>query len=329
MAVVIGKPNILLEDLLSQVSEFEILHYYFGVSVLPYTINSPLRKDNHASVGIYTKDGVTVRWVDYATNEYGGLFDLLEKYWGLNYQDTINRIYTELPQIKGSDSHNMLVYKSSVRTLDEYRSNVDMKCKTREWQAHDLAYWSSYGISLDWLKFADIYPVEYKIIIKNGVQMNFPVEKYAYVYVEFKEGKTTLKLYQPFSKQFKWSNKHDRSVISLWTKVPEFGEKICICSSTKDALCLWANTGIPSIAVQGEGYGISESAQNELKRRYKKIYILFDNDETGLKDGVMLSNDTGFTNLVLPQFEGGKDISDLMKAQGAKKFNEIILPLFQ
>ena len=88
--------------------------------------------------------------------------------------------------------------------------------------------------------------------------------------------------------------------------------------------------GIPSIAPQGEGYGMSSTAIKELKRRYKEIYILLDNDEAGLLDGEKLSQLTGFTNLVLPSFDGGKDISDLYKRLNNKdQFKKIILDLFE
>ena len=159
----------------------------------------------------------------------------------------------------------------------------------------------------------------------------FGADKYAYAYVERKEGKVTLKIYQPYNKGgYKWSNRHDRSVISLWTKVPEYGDRICICSSMKDALCLWANTGIPALAIQGEGYGMSDTAISELKRRYSHIYILLDNDEAGLQDAVKLSESTGFTNVVLPRVNDNKDISDLYKSlQDPNRFRGIIMPLFK
>ena len=167
--------------------------------------------------------------------------------------------------------------------------------------------------------------------INSNIDLQCKVrDKYAYAYVEFKEGRTTLKIYQPFNKNgYKWSNRHDKSVISLWTKVPKEGKKICICSSLKDALCLWANTGIPALATQGEGYGISNTAINELRRRFTKVYICFDNDDAGLKDGVHLANKTGFINIVLPKFKGGKDISDLYKVLNNKEqFKQMILKLF-
>lgn len=252
------------------------------------------------------------------------------KYWGESYKATLMRVWEDLPNFSNTNVKlNNTIKKKTYQSLKS--RNIDLQCKVREWRDYDLDYWASYGISLEWLKYADIYPISHKIVIRDNQRYVFGADKYAYAYVERKEGKVTLKIYQPFNKGgYKWSNRHDRSVISLWTKVPEFGDRICICSSMKDALCLWANTGIPSLAIQGEGYGMSDTAINELKRRYKHIYILLDNDEAGLLDAEKLAQTTGFTNIVLPQFNGGKDVSDLFKSlQDPNKFKNMVLDLFK
>ena len=147
-------------------------------------------------------------------------------------------------------------------------------------------------------------------------------------FVERKEDKVTLKIYQPFSKLYKWSNKNDGSVVGLWTKIPESGKRLVICSSLKDALCLWANTKIPAVYVQSETTGMSDTAQQVLKSRYKKIFVCFDNDAPGLKDAENFSALTGFQNVVLPLFDGGKDISDFYKIKGKDEFIKTIKPLF-
>jgi DNA primase len=105
----------------------------------------------------------------------------------------------------------------------------------------------------------------------------------------------------------------DGSVISLWTKVPETGDRIVICSSLKDSLVLSCQLGIPAIAPQGEGYNISESACKELRRRYKKVFICFDTDEAGKKDAEALAEKTGFINVV-PDLGKQKDLSDYYKS---------------
>ena len=327
-----GEHSITIEDVLARTTEFGILYHYFNVSELPTVIHSPLRQDSKPSFGLYTLDGKRVHYTDLATKDRGGLFDLLMKYWGESYKGMLNHLWKDLPSFSNANvQFNSMKSERSYQYQSLKSRNIDLQCKVREWRDYDIEYWASYGISLEWLKYADIYPISHKIVIRDGQRYVFGADKYAYAYIERKEGKVTLKIYQPYNKGgYKWSNRHDRSVISLWTKVPEYGDRICICSSMKDALCLWSNIGIPALAIQGEGYGMSDTAIGELKRRYSHIYILLDNDEAGILDGRKLSESTGFTNIVLPKVNDAKDISDLYKSlQDPNRFRDIIMPLFK
>lgn len=319
-----GKPTIELDDILKVTNEASIAGKYLGITNIPCVIKSPLRADNNPSFAIYSPDGTKVRYIDFATKETGGIFDLLCKMWNESFTDILVRIYND------NGGNKVEINTTNKSKVSINKIPIDMKCKVREWRDYDLEYWKSFGITLDWLNYANIYPISHKIIIKGNKRHIFGADKYAYAFVEFKEGKTTLKIYQPFNnKGFKWANCHDKTVISLWTKVPENGDKICICASLKDALCLWANTGVPALALQGEGYPISNTAINELKRRYNKIYILFDNDKAGLEDGKKLAKETGFINIVLPIEYGEKDISDYYKSlQNKESFKNNILKLF-
>lgn len=328
MAIGKSNPSVTLDDILSKTTEVDILAYYLGVTEIPCIIHSPLRVDNNASFGLYSRDGHRIFYIDFATKERGSTFDILSQLWGYNYMETLAKIASDIPKFTTKISN--IKQNASKASRVSRLNSTELQCKVRGWASYDIEYWKSYGITLEWLKYAEVYPISHKIIIKDDKKYVFVADKYAYAYVEHKEGKVTLKIYQPFNKNgYKWSNKHDNSVISLWTKVPEYGEQICICSSLKDALCLWANTGIPSLAIQGEGYRISNTAISELKRRYKQIFICLDNDEPGLKDAQKLAEETGFINVVLPPFNGGKDISDLFKIKGKEEFLKIIKPLFK
>lgn len=313
---------------ISHIREADIAAYYLGVKSIPCLIASPLRQDRRPSFSLFSNNGEEVGFLDYSTREHGSIIDLLMRMWNCSFVEAKKRIANDM----GDARLNISIGKGSYSSRIPVRTNsgIDLQCRVREWRDYDIEYWNSYGISLEWLKYADVHPISHKIVIKDDISYAFGADKYAYAYVEFKEGKTTLKIYQPFNTRgFKWANRHDRSVISLWTKVPSEGEKVCICSSLKDALCLWANTGIPALAIQGEGYGMSDTAVNELKRRFKKVYICLDNDKAGLEDAKSLASKTGFINVVLPQFEGGKDISDMYKAlQNREKFRQTILKLF-
>ena len=326
-----GESSVSLEDIYRVTTEAEITHYYLGISRIPCKINSPLRLDRSPSFGLFSPNGSRITWIDFSSGERGGIFDLLGKMWNTNFKETLARIYKDFSKFKGTAKIEPTGHAPMTPHISTGNNDVIMECKVREWRKHDIEYWGSYGISLEWLKYANVHPISHKIIIKKGQRYVFGADKYAYAYAEFKNGKTTLKIYQPYNKQgFKWSNKHDRSVISLWTKVPPTGDRVCICSSLKDALCLWSNTGIPALAIQGEGYTISDTAVSELKRRFKNVYILLDNDEAGLKDAKILASKTGFTNIVLPNINGAKDVSDLyLSLQDKEKFQKIMIGLFK
>ena len=151
----------------------------------------------------------------------------------------------------------------------------------------------------------------------------FGAAKYAYAFVEHKENNTTIKIYQPFIKKYKWANGHNGSVISLWSKIPETGGRVIICSSLKDALCISCQLHIPTLAVQGEGYDLSTSAIENLKSRYKRIYVSFDTDSPGILNTKRLAERTGFIPII-PDLGNSKDFSDYYKAlQDKQEFKKL------
>lgn len=324
-----GRENsITLAEIESKISEGELLQYYLDIKEVPCVIKSPLREDKRASFGIYSLDGIHIYYTDFSTKDTGSTYQLLSKMWGLTFSQTLEKIYHEL--VKHDKTINVnAIQKPKINVYSSLENNTNLEVKIRDWKDYDIDYWKSYGVPLEWLEWAEVYPISFKIVTKNGRRYVFPAEKFAYAFVEHKENNVTLKIYQPFSTTHKWANKHDRSVVSLWTKIPQTGDKVVICSSLKDALCLSANTKIPALAIQGEGYGMSDTAIAELRKRFSKQYIILDNDKAGLSDAVKLAERTGFTNLVIPSFEGGKDLSDYFKLFGKSRFVELIKNLFQ
>lgn len=320
MAIRVGNSSVCLEDVLGRVSESDILSYYFNIKEIPCVINSPLREDKTPSFGLHTSDGRKIHWVDYATNDRGGTFDLLMKMWNCTYSECLNRVYNEM--IKRSVV-SIKPALCNTHITHEYNTNVELQCKIRDWKDHDIAYWESYGVTLPWLKWAEVYPISHKIVIKNGIRHLFGAAKYAYAFVEHKENHTTIKIYQPFMKQYKWANGHNGSVISLWSKIPKTGEKLIICSSLKDALCISCQLHIPTIAAQGEGYNISDTAIKNLKSRYKRIYVSFDTDVPGILNTKRLAERTGFIPII-PDLGSSKDFSDYYKAlQDKQEFKKL------
>lgn len=329
--MVVGKTssNISKDEIFNKFSETQILQAVFPeIKTIPCKINSPFRIDTNPSFSIYLNNDKHIRYKDFGDSSMkGGLLDLLCQYWNCSFPKALDNICKLM--IKDTD---ISVTPKTIKTLTqkEIKQYSKLQVVVRPWRNYDLQYWASYGVTKKWLKYADVYPISHKIIIKSNPTektnktYTFPADKYAYCFVEHKENNIQLKIYQPFNtKGYKWCSKMDASVIGLWSKIPEYGDRVVVCSSLKDALCISCNLHIPTLCLQGEGYSISDTAVKELKRRYKKIFISFDTDKAGITDSTKLSEQTGFINII-PNLGAEKDFSDYYKSLDDKsKFQQL------
>lgn len=319
-----GSDSTSIEKVNDLYSDFDIAHKYLGITCVPEVINSPLRQDNNPSLGLFINNRTNSLWFkDFGSGEKGSLYDLLARMWNVSKDKVYERILEDMPA-------SALIRKRGVRVYRKSAGKVEVR--VREWRDYDIAYWDSYGISLPWLKFGEIYPISHIILTKNGHSYPIPAEKYAYVYVERKDGIVSFKIYQPYSKEYKWMSKHDSSVWDLWTKIPEKGDKLIITSSRKDALAIWSNTGIPALSLQGEGYIPKEHVVQQLKDRYNKVYVLYDNDfqseeNHGRMYGKMIAEKFNVTQIEIPEKWESKDPSDLVKNHGREVLREVIYKL--
>lgn len=319
-----GSDSTSIEKVNDLYSDFDIAHKYLGITCVPEVINSPLRQDNNPSLGLFINNRTNSLWFkDFGSGEKGSLYDLLARMWNISKDKVYDRILEDMPAPALIRKRGAKVYRKSAGKVE---------VRVRGWRDYDIAYWDSYGISLPWLKFGEIYPISHIIITKNGHSYPIPAEKYAYVYVERKDGIVSFKIYQPYSKEYKWMSKHDSSVWDLWTKIPEKGDKLIITSSRKDALAVWSNTGIPALSLQGEGYIPKEHVVQQLKDRYNKVYVLYDNDfqseeNHGRMYGKMIAERFNVTQIEIPEKWESKDPSDLVKNHGREVLREVIYEL--
>lgn len=322
-------------EILARINQLDILQYYLGYSTLPVLISSPIRPDKNPSFGLFLNNYGGVSYKDHTTFDSGDLFQLLGKIWNIPFKEVLKRITQDIPEIKKLGSPLIInKFGASRRGKSVLHPDIDLKVKVREWKQHDIDYWEQYGISLEWLKKSNTYPISNLIMVGEGVEVILAADKYAYVYVEFKDNKPSLKIYQPYNSKYKWRNKHDHSVWDLWQLLPKTGDKLIITSSRKDALCIWENTGIPAVSLQAESYMPKEQVINQLKSRFKDIYIFYDNDLKGEKNwgqiaGLKLAEMFQLTNICVPGGWDAKDPSDVAKKWGRNKVTELINTLIK
>lgn len=335
--MIVGKTSssISKSEVFSKVSEAQVANAVFPeVKAIPCVICSPLRQDKKPSFSLYMTSGGHVAWKDFATNDRGSLMDLLCRYWNCSFSKALDKI-CELSIFKNIEV-NIKPKQIKTLTRKESSSQTKIQVTVRPWRDYDYEYWASYGITKPWLKYANIVPISHKIVTKRDEETGktnryiFPADKLAYCMCEWKDGQLSIKIYQPYNtKGFKWCSRMDRSVWSLWTKIPQYGDNLIIGSSTKDCLNISCNLHIPAICMQGEGYEPKPQIIEELKNRYKNIIVFYDNDyhnpmNPGRTDSLKLADKYNLKRVEIPAKYEAKDPSDLYKKYGKEKYMEIM-----
>lgn len=309
-------------------TEENLLQRYLGVTDIPCKINAPYRTDSNPSVGVFFTSNNKLRYKDFGTGESGTILELLQKTFNLSYSKTLDKILSDLQNPLNVSQQIVQSYNAHSKKYRGLTKNIQVR--VREWKQYDIDFWEKYGVSLPWLKFGEIYPISRIFYEKeNGETTSYPAEKYAYCYVERKDDKITLKIYQPYSEDRKWISKHNNSIWDLWTQLPKEGDILIITSSRKDALCIWENANIPATSLQGEGYLPKKHIVEQLKHRFKEIYVLYDNDFEGEKnwgriDGERLCKEFDLKQIEIPITYRSKDPSDLCKNYDRKTVAAVI-----
>lgn len=315
-------------------SDRDIIRRYIGIDCFPCTCRSPLREDDERPSFSMQERGDVVFWKDFGTGENGSAVSLLAKLWHVTYKEALLKIKL--------DTENQIPRASLIRKYKgkiHLTGNSTIKVKIREWKDWDVEFWKSYGISEKFAKWCNVFPISHAFFTKledgKSRTVTVPMDKYAYAYFEWKDGKESIKLYQPYSTTMKWLSKHDASVWDLWRQAFAFAKiksnrAVIITSSRKDAMCLWYNLGIPAMSLQGEGYLPKPQVMKQVFDGFKRVYIWYDNDFSHEHDNPGQDNAKKLMalypklrNVCIPSELQCKDPSDLVKKLGKGKLVEI------
>lgn len=301
--------DITLDYILSKVSEYDIYAHYLGQFKVGAIYNSPFRKDKNPSFGIYySKRTKQLLFKDHGTGECGNIVKFVSLYTGLtNYNDILKDIVKQLNITTDTKLDSSKQYIPSSETV--------IGIVRQKFTPTDINYWSQFNISEKTLKKFNVNSIKYYLcngIVKGIYKEDNPM--YAYkVYNNFK-------IYRPLADKYtKWRNNLTEYDIQGYAQLPSKGDTLIITKSMKDVMCLY-EMGIPAISPSSESTFIPNDILESLKKRFKRIIILFDRDNAGVKYLRKMSLKTGLEGLLVHKKFKAKDISDAIKANS---FEEI------
>ena len=311
------------ELIYNHISDYDIFNNYIDKLVLGKRLHSPLRQDNNPSFAVFHSDKYNkLFYRDFSTSETGDGIVFIQRLFNLNLQEALSRLVEDFRLTdKFFVTHNSITPKLSTPTITNStpkKQHSTVNIKMRKWELYDLEFWNQFGITLKTLHKFKVVPISHFFI----GEYSFKSHKYSYAYVEFKDGETRFKVYQPEgSKIDKWYGSFVYGTLSGYTQLPETGDLLIVTSSLKDGMCLY-EFGYTFVAPQTEGFKYKPSVMEELLGRFKKVIVFYDNDTAGIKASEELYNIYGIESI----FTIGKykDISDYYKNLGKTATSELL-----
>ena len=326
---------ITLDKIREYVDDYKLFAFYIGRDFkLRKSIHSPIREDKNPSWAVFKSRNGGLMYKDFATNDSGDIVKLVAKLHYCSFKEALAIIdrdfnlglggrVTVNKQIQG------FVTSNTMDTVEECPAGVDIGIKIQAHKDVDLEYWSKYGITEECLKKYNVFSISRLFINGNGVA-SYKKSNPMYAYVFRKDNELSYKIYRPFDPKYKWSSNVDKSVLQGWDQMPLNGEILIITKSLKDVMVL-NQMGYVALSMQSEQSDIKEQVVNQLKSRFKQIFILQDFDYAGVCGANKIRKKYGlipfFIQTLKTRNNGLKDISDYVASKGFEAGKKLISEL--
>ena len=329
MGINLNKEMVTKGELMKYVTDLEVYQRYIDEEIIPNKpILSPLRNENKPSFGLFRGQSGEICFKDFLLGS-GDCIKFVQMKFNLTFFEALSKIAIDFGMeddfiVKKMDKTTSNDIKTMNR--DEFLTKAttfELKKTRRKWLIHDVLFWQQFGISITTLEKFWVEPISYFHINEKIIK----ADKYAYCFIEFKDGKETYKIYQPYNQMYKWLNSHNNTIWQGWSQLPEKGENLIITKSLKDVMTLYS-FGITAIAPNSEHLFISEKQFEKLKARFKNIYVFYDNDLTGISNMNKIRKKFNVKCLWIPKKYGVKDISDFYQRYGQEETLKLINSIY-
>jgi hypothetical protein len=201
----------------------------------------------------------------------------------------------------------------------EIREETKLPVKKRAWNKADEKYWGQFGLKTEFLQKHRIVPLQNYWVNDNLVYWYTPYDP-AYS-TEFGNG--IRKIYRPLAKKFKWVTNARNSHVQGDEFLVKDGDILVITKSYKDVLLL-KTLGYEAVASQSESTFLPEAKLEDYCKRFTNIFLLWDNDVTGINYSEKFCTLYGLIPIFVPDGSNTKDISDYYRMFGNNKTRELL-----
>ena len=291
------------EEILSRTNKgLEVFCFYMPTDFVPKrNFRNPLYDDKRASCNIYLDSkSDCYRMKDFGNDAYSGdCFWFAATMLGLDVRkDFVKVLETIVRDLqlnvhierKGRYEQRTMVMKPPKPIIQQPPKETKLM-EEKKWYkqieqsfgAEELYYWSQYGIDVKTLQRFHVKALtRYESISNQGKPFTLvsTLEEPIFAYCMGK----FVKVYRPKSKlRFLYGGEKVDGYVFGFQQLPSKGDIIFITGGEKDVLSLTAH-GFNAICFNSESAQIPENIIEGLQLRFRHIIILYDSDETGIRE---------------------------------------------
>ena len=291
------------EEILSRTNKgLEVFCFYMPTDFVPKrNFRNPLYDDKRASCNIYLDSkSDCYRMKDFGNDAYSGdCFWFAATMLGLDVRkDFVKVLETIVRDLqlnvhierKGRYEQRTMVMKPPKPIIQQPPKEIKLM-EEKKWYkqieqsfgAEELDYWSQYGIDVKTLQRFHVKALtRYESISSQGKPFTLvsTLEEPIFAYCMGK----FVKVYRPKSKlRFLYGGEKVDDYVFGFQQLPSKGDMIFITGGEKDVLSLTAH-GFNAICFNSESAQIPENIIEGLQLRFRHIIILYDSDETGIRE---------------------------------------------
>lgn len=317
------------EEILKRVSYLDLWSYYIPNVELKKPFLSPLRQERTPSANIFPTNDGKILFKDFKLGTYT-IWNFLMLKYNLTFREMLLMINNDfnlgLSTGKQNNRPTMAYYGIPQKIKISFDNpETIIQIKKREFNNYDAEYWNQYHIPISFIAERDVVALQnFWINDKLVYWYNQYNPAYCYNFTSDKK----RKIYCPYGKKYKFATNANNNIWQNDDFLPLHGDILIITKSYKDVLAL-SYMGFISIAPQSESQTFDEKRILMYKRRFEKIYILYDNDEVGFKYSMINSQKFDLIPIFIPNDSQCKDITDYLKTYGISNSINLIKNLLK
>lgn len=278
------------EQILSSVDQLEIYRAFFRPDLkLKKLYISPLRSEKVASFNVYRK-GDRILYKDFGSDYQGDVFNFVMHRHSCSFKQAIDLIASQF-NLSGEEAVNPRFYNPTPDVDFYIRKNFEYETKKWIIYASSYQYWLEHGVVMNYLDEYDVRLVQWYSWINDEGSKILVEEKpgipiYAYVFDYNNADTDVVRFYSPYAKnrsQKHMGNLRSSDVFGFKQLMNEPGKVdiVGILGGQKDALTVYANTGIRCVAPASESTSIPDWIIEDIKSKSHRQFVMFDNDPAG------------------------------------------------